>query len=424
MRRKPVKKALLRGALALALLWAGVAAAGSAAQPGGALRLMAYNTRGTRTTYLAHLARELPDLTIHYDHVPVDYFTGALSAQLMSGKGPDLIEGGGETRLLASMHRLLDLTDEPFLAQYRQAGLTPFSVDGRVYAVPLQSWFEGIYYNKAIFAEHGLTPPATFEEWIELHKALREAGIKPQTMGAQSWAPLMKQSIGVVNNEFYARPENAGFDAAFDRGEAKLAEAWLPAVTLWSRMIEEGCLTPDMLDYSDEQALLEFATGEAAMWQNGPWSLGEVLRINPGIELGMFAFPGVEKGAGWLVGGPGSALAVNVDSPNREAALRVLAATATREAQLALIADNMGEPYLEGMQVDFGPVYAECAAALALEQIYAPWTAAWTFGNPIVEAYGKALQEVLAGSKTVEEALAEADALNEHMRSALIAGAP
>jgi len=426
------RKAILGVLLMLALLIGGNtatfvsppfltrAAASGNPPPSGTLRWMAYNTRATRDTYLVYLAEELPDLTIHYDYVPVDYFTGTLSVQLMSGKGPDLIEGGGETRLLASTHRLLDLTDEPFLAQYRQAGLAPFSVNGRVYAVPLQSWFEGIYYNKAIFAEHGLTPPATFDEWIELHKVLRAAGIKPQTMGAQSWAPLMKQSIGVVNNEFYANGANAGFDAAFDRGEAKLAEAWLPAVTLWSRMISEGCITPDMLDYSDEQALMEFASGEAAMWESGPWSLGEILRINPDIELGMFPFPGAEGGAGWLVGGPGSALAINVDSPNRDAALRVLAATATREAQLALIADNMGEPYLEGMRADFGSVYADCADAFALEQVYAPWTAAWTFGNPIVEAYGKALQEVLAGSKTVEEALAEADQVNEHMRTSLV----
>ncbi|MCL1964566.1 MAG: extracellular solute-binding protein [Firmicutes bacterium] len=399
-----MKRALLAGVAALLLLQAGPAKVGigsAAQQGGGSLRWMVYNTRSVRVTYLAYLSEELPDLNIEYDYVPMDYFTGTLSAQLMSDKGPDLIEGGGETRLLASTHRLLDLTGQPFLSQYRQAGLSPFSVNGHVYAVPLQSWFEGIYYNKAIFAKHGLSPPATFDEWVALHKVLREAGIKPQTMGAQSWEPLMKQSIGVVNNEFYAHPENAGFDAAFDAGEAKLTEAWLPAVTLWSRMINEECLTPDMLSYSYDQALEEFATGGAAMWESGPWSLGQILKINPDIELGMFPFPGSEGGVGWLVGGPGSALAINADSPNKEAALRVLAATATRKAQQALIADSVGESYLEGMEAGFSPVYTDCADAFALEQVYAPWTAAWTFGNPIVETYGKVLQEVLAGTNTI-----------------------
>lgn len=418
-----MKRLLCFGCVA-ALLFSAIP--GWAKSPGAhtTLRWMAYNARGVRTEYLAYLAAELPDISVQYDFVSADYFTATLNAQLLAGQGPDVIEGGGETRLLSITGKLLDLTGQPFLAQYREAALASFSVNGRVYAIPQQSWFEGVYYNKAIFARLGLHPPRTFEEWIQLHKDLRAAGIKPQTMGAQSWEPLMKQSIGIVNNEFYAFPENAGFDAAFDAGEARLARAWLPAVTLWSRMIQEGCLTPDMLGYSYEQALEEFATGGAAMWESGPWSVGELLRINPGLELGMFPIPGASGGSGWLVGGSGSALAINADSPNKEAALRMLAATATPQAQRALLADNVGEPYLEGVPAEFGPIYADCQDAFAQEHVYAPWTAAWTFGNPIVEAYGKALQEVLAGSKTVEQALAEADAVNEHMRITLTPAGP
>ena len=39
--------------------------------------------------------------------------------------------------------------------------------------------------------------------------------------------------------------------------------------------------------------------------------------------------------------------------------------------------------------------------------------------TPIVEGYGKSLQEVLAGTKTVEQALADADAINDTMRESL-----
>ena len=406
----------------MALLCGIVFAEGSALEK-GALRWMAYNELRVRAPFLSHLEQALPEIAIHYDFVSADYFTTTLSAQMLSGRGPDLIEGGGETRLMASTGKLLDLTDQPFLSKYRAAGLAPFSVDGHVYAIPLQSWFEGVYYNKAIFAELGLTPPTTFDEWIELHHKLKAAGVKPQTMGAQSWQPLMKQSIGVVNSDFYAKPENAGFDAAFNDGEARLADSWLSAVKLWSRMIDEECLTPDMLGYSYEQSLVEFAVGEAAMWQSGPWSMSEILRVNPDIELGMFPICGA-NGGGWLVGGPGSALAVSADSPNQAMALRVLAAASMPEAQEALIAGSVGESYFEGVQADFGLVYAGCAEAFARERVYAPWTAAWTFGNPIVEVYGKALQEVLAGTKTVEQALTDADAVNDRLRAALLSSKP
>jgi raffinose/stachyose/melibiose transport system substrate-binding protein len=379
------------------------------------VRILAYNSESVRTTYLAYLRKQFPDVTIVFDYVPLEYYSGTLNAQVLSDSGPDLIEVGGETRLLAGSGMLLDLTGQPFIGRYTPKSLIPYSVQGHVYATPLQSWFEGIFYNKKLFSRYGLAPPETFDEFIALHKKLAARGVKPQIMGAQSWEPMMKQSIALVNSEFYSRPESEGFDAAFDEGKARLADGWLPAVTEWSRLIREGCLTPDMLGYSYEQALAEFAEEGAAMWESGPWSADAILQRNPEINLGMFPVPGRRKGGGWLVGGPGSALAVNKNSRNVAAALRILSATASPEAQRALLKDNEGMSSVVGVHADLGPIYSDCRAALEAGRIYAPWTATWTYGNPIVETYGKALQDVLAGQKTVKEALEEADALNKKL---------
>lgn len=388
-------------------------------KPKVTIRFMAYNTKSVRSTYLDYLAAKLPDINIQYEYVPLEYYSNTLSQQLFAGNGPDIIEVGGETRLLASMNCIMDLTNQPFVSEYSDEGLSAYSFKNCVYATPLQSWFEGIFYNKTIFEQNGIEPPKNFEEFIQIHKKLQSVGIKPQTMGAESWEPLMKQSVGIVNNEFYSLENNAGFDEEFDAGHAKLSESWLPAVTTWSRMISEGCLTPDMLGYSYEQALDEFASGQAAMWQSGPWSLGAIMNKNPDIKLGMFPIPGTSDGAGWLVGGPGSAIAINNNSPSKEAALRILECTATEEAQTALIADSEGLSYVKGVKIDLGPVYDGCKQAFASGNIYAPWTTAWTYGNPVVEAYGKSLQEVLAGTKTVEQALRDADAVNERLREIL-----
>lgn len=382
------------------------------------IRILAYNSESVRSTYLAYLRKQFPDVTIVFNYVPLEYYSSTLNAQLLSDSGPDLIEVGGETRLLAGSGMLLDLTGQSFIGRYTPKSLLPYSVQGHVYATPLQSWFEGIFYNKKLFSRYGLAPPETFDEFIALHKKLAAHGVKPQIMGAQSWEPMMKQSIALVNSEFYAEPENAGFDAAFDEGKVRLAEDWLPAVTEWSRLIREGCLTPDMLSYSYEQALDEFAVGGAAMWESGPWSADTILQKNPEIQLGMFPVPGRRKGGGWLVGGPGSALAVNRNSNNVAVALRILSATASPEAQKALLKDNEGMSSVIGVHADLGPIYSDCRAALEAGRIYAPWTATWTYGNPIVETYGKALQDVLAGQKTVKEALEEADALNKKLHRA------
>ena len=381
------------------------------------LRFIGYNPQSARAAYLRYLEEKLPHIKITYEYVAVDEFSSSLESQLKAGKGPDIIEVGGETKQLAVAGFLLDLTEQAFVRKYVHSGLSAFVANNKVFATPLQSWYEGIYYNKRIFAENGVSIPYSLDEFIGIHKVLAGKGIKPQAMGAQSWEPMMKQSIGVVNNEFYSDPANRGFDEEFNQGKAFLADAWLDAVKAWSRVIDEGCLTKDMLEVTYEQALSEFALGEAAMWESGPWSIQDILDINPAIneDLGMFPIPGLSRGVGWLVGGPGSALAINAKTKRVKQALEVLELTATPEAQEALIIDNAGSSFLIGVRADLGDIYSDCEQAFQAGNVYAPWMAVWDYGNFIVEEYGKSLQEVLAGSKTVEQALNDADAANQMM---------
>lgn len=384
------------------------------------LRMMGYNAETTRATYLKYLDEKLPEIEIEFEFVSTDNFDNVLNTQLQAGEGPDIIEVGGQTKLLAKAGYLMDLSDQAFVTSYVQSGILPYTVDGKVYATPLQSWYEGIFYNKKIFRDNGIAVPKTWDEFIQIHKTLTEKGIKPQTMGAQSYEPMMKQSIALVNNEFYSTSDSTGFDEKFNNGEVKLAEAWLPAVQEWYKIIEAECLTEDMLGLSYDQALDEFATEKAAMWECGPWAVETLKGKNPNLEFGMFPIPGTDANEpGWLVGGPGSAFAINAKTEHAAEALKVLELTATKEAQQALIKDNAGSSFVEGVEVDLGDIYADCGEAFKKGHVYAPWTAVWVNGNAVTEGYGKSLQEVLAGGKTVEEALADADAINDALRDTI-----
>lgn len=384
------------------------------------LRMMGYNAESTRATYLKYLDELLPNIEIEFEFVSTDNFDNVLNSQLQAGEGPDIIEVGGQTKLLAKAGYLLDLSDQEFIKKYTDSGLQAYTVDGGIYAEPLQSWFEGIFYNKKIFEENGISIPKTWDEFIEIHKTLEEKGIKAQTMGAQSYEPMMKQSIALVNNMFYSDSANMAFDESFNEGEGKLEEAWLPAVQEWYKIIEAGCLNAEMLGLSYDQALDEFATEKAAMWECGPWAVETILSKNPDIEFGMFPIPGTDaEQPGWLVGGPGSAWAVNAKSEHMEEVLQVLEATSTEEAQQALAADNTGSSFVEGVSIDLGDIYADCEEAFKAGNVYAPWTAVWTNGNAVTEAYGKSLQEVLSGTKDVQQALADADMTNTNLLEAL-----
>ena len=401
----------------------GAPAATDSGSSGGSpvtLRFMAYNTQSSRATYLQYLADNYPGATIQYDFITVDDFDSVLTSQLQAGSGPDIIEVGGQAKMLANAGYLLDLTDQSFTSKYGQAGLAAYTVNGKNYATPLQSWYEGVFYNKDIFAANNISVPKTWDQFIQIHKDLQAKGIQAEIMGAQDWQPLMKQSIAMVNNMFYSDSANSGFDAQFNAGTAKVADAWLPAVTEWYKTVQAGDLTSDMLGVSPDQALADFAAGKGAMWEYGPWGVNDLLAANPNLNLGMFPFPGPDANTpGWLVGGPGSGLAINAKSPYTQQALQILDLTATPDAQTALIKDNAGGSYLLGYTSELGPIYDDCQAAFAAGHVYACWTSDWDYGNACVEAYGKALQDVLSGNSTIQQALQVLDQANDDARSAV-----
>lgn len=125
------------------------------------LRVMAYNAEATRATYLKYLEEKLPNIEIEFEFVSTDNFDNVLNSQLQAGEGPDIIEVGGQTKLLAKAGYLMDLSDQEFISKYTDSGLQAYTVDGKVYAEPLQSWFEGSFYNKKIFEENGISIPKT-----------------------------------------------------------------------------------------------------------------------------------------------------------------------------------------------------------------------------------------------------------------------
>lgn len=382
------------------------------------IRFMAYNKEEVRKTYLEFLKSKLPHITIDFQYVDQKQFSNILNTQLSAKEGPDLIEGGGNTTTLAAAGYLKDLSSATFMGKYSDTGLTAYTYEGKIYGIPLQSWFEGIYYNKTIFEKYNIKPPKTLDEWIAIHEKLNEAGVKPQTMGAKSWEPMMKQSIGLTLNEFYSTDAAKGFDDAFNKGEKTLDGNWNAPVKEWYKLIQKQCLQKDMLGLDYDQAQDEFAAEKAAMWESGPWALETIKSKNPNLKIGMFPIPGIKEGSGWLVGGPGSALCVNNDSKYQDALMEILDTTSTPEAQAALVKDNKGSSFLKGVEVDLGAEFEDCSEAFKEGHVYAPWLY-WLGGDAIVMEYGKYLQEVLGGKISTDDAIKAADKKAIEMRKAM-----
>lgn len=360
------------------------------------IRMTYWNSEDTVQTLLDYLAEEVPDVEIEFQFIDNSNYDTIVDTQLSAGEGPDIIcESPGSALKHAKLGYLTEVND--LGALYSDAGTRLYSYDGNVYALPGISWFEGCYFNKALFEENNIDLPTTFDEYIAVCKQFQELGITPLAAGLKSWEPMLKNSMAFVTAEYLSTADGENFCSDYREGNAALAGTWNPYLEKWSEMITAGIYTTDMTGIDHDQALDEFATGKAAMFCSGPWDLDTIKSKNPDLQIDMMPFYGTKASEGWLIGGPGCGFAVNAASKNQEAALKVLEAISTVEGQEAFWQDNQGgSSYLDGASFELPEAYNSASSALNAGNVYCPWNE-WGSAISAHETYGTEMQAYLLG---------------------------
>ena len=99
---------------------------------------------------------------------------------------------------------LMDLSDLPFVQNYDAATIADAgSFDGKVYEVNLgRVSYSGIYYNKEMFAEKGLSAPTTWSELVDTCKAFADDGIPCMTAGGKDGWPIFVGAYGLIGSVY------------------------------------------------------------------------------------------------------------------------------------------------------------------------------------------------------------------------------
>lgn len=221
--------------------------------------------------------------------------------------------------------------------------------------------------------------------------------------------------MAFVTAEYLTAPEGKGFGEKYRNGETTLNGTWNPYIEKWSEMITEGVYTQDMTGIDHEQAMEEFTSGKAAMFCSGPWDLEAILAKNPDLNLDMMPFYGTQPSDGWMIGGPGGGFAVNANSKEKEAAMKVLEAIATPEAQKALVANNEGgSSYLVGLDTGLPQYYNGVETTIKAGNIFCPWDE-WGSAGGAHQDYGVEFQKYLMGEQDIATTLANVDVVVEEL---------
>ncbi len=267
----------------------------------------------TREEIAAAYEEAHPDVNIEFQFLENEAFKAKLPTLLQSNEAPSMFYtwGGGvlkaqsETGAIRDLTAAMDADGGAWRNEVSPAAVDGLSIDGKVWAAPVQSGLVSFFYNKELFEQAGVDAASiqTWDDFIAAVQQLKDAGITPIAGGGGDkwpihffWSYLAMRELG-----------QEGFAAA-KAGEGFQGEGFLKA----SQMLADlGAMEPFQEGYlgatwPDTQAV--FADGRAAMvlsFENTATPQNQANAATDGVGLsadniGRFAFPTVEGGAGLI----------------------------------------------------------------------------------------------------------------------------
>ena len=211
---------------------------------------------------------------------------------------------------------LLDITDQPWVSNW-SSGAEACTYNSRIWGISVgANAMNGLFYNKAMFAEHGWQVPETWAEFETLCAEIKVAGLTPLTCGggdAWPYALLVHGIVGTtgVDYDTYIKGLWTG-EAAFNDETG---------LQVFNRLdfINQN-MEPGFMGISYAEVIGRFVAGKAAMVGDGSWQAAEIEKADPDFEYGYFPMPGTEKGMSFQ-GKFDLYFAVNAKSENTTEAL-------------------------------------------------------------------------------------------------------
>ncbi|UNK70500.1 extracellular solute-binding protein [Microbacterium sp. H1-D42] len=259
-------------------------------------------------------------------------YTQTVLAALPTKKSGDLIKwwSGKMLQGLAATGQLADLTaewDEAVAAGNLNDALRPyFSLDGKVYAMPLNQSSWVTYYSKKAFADAGITEtPKTWDEYETAVEKLGEAG-QLMCSGQTGWETFVpfQQIVGSKSTQLYTDiTENK---AKFTDPDVK------DSMKVWKNWIDSGWVTPPDTKFADCPAMMKAGKVgliNMATWYNG--FFGEAGLTD--ADYGAFLTPAMTDGEPPVVVADTAGIAVPKNAPNLDAAKKSLVAWMNTDVQ-------------------------------------------------------------------------------------------
>jgi ABC-type glycerol-3-phosphate transport system substrate-binding protein len=283
-----------------------------------------------------------PNVTIKGQQTPFSDYVKSIKLSMSSDNPPDIAEyNPGAMRSLVPAGLVLNLdayTDAyGWDKAFPPASLQVLSSDksakkygtGSLYAVPGALSVLGVFYNKDLLKQAGVTSlPTTFDEFDGDLKKIKNAGIRPFSVGGlevggfQVWNSLINVLGDVKDYRNWVYGESG---STIETQGAKDATAKLVE---W---VSKGYIPSAVNATSDSDAQAKFANGKSAFLITGNWAAAAIEK-QMGDNVGFLLMPPVSAGAPSIAAGGSVAFLISSKTEHPDVAAAFLDYMSSPEA--------------------------------------------------------------------------------------------
>jgi multiple sugar transport system substrate-binding protein len=214
---------------------------------------------------------------------------------------------------------------------------------GKLWGLPAEAWFLITYYNPAIFARAGQTPPTeswTWDSWLEAAKRIAllppDSGARVfATDDANMWEPL----VWAWGGEILSKSEK---ESLLNKAPAPEAIQWRADLTHKHGVVPTA---QDLAEVKDGMRGL-FQQGRLGMFTTGNWALTDV---QAGAQMPWAVAPLPQGKAGRVTLGSGAIYGAFKDGKQQDAAWELLADLVMGDAARVMATESSMLPSLKSM---------------------------------------------------------------------------
>jgi multiple sugar transport system substrate-binding protein len=276
--------------------------------------------------------------------------------------------------------------------QFFEGPMKSATLDGKIYGLPHNSNCLALIYNKTMLADAGVEVPETWDDLMVAAEKLTQG----DTYGL---------SISAVKNEEGTFQFMPWFISAGGSIDDLSSPECVNALSFLTEMIDKGYMSKDVINWTQADANSQFIGGKAAMQINGPWNIANIQNDAPDLDFGVALVPKDQVHASVL---GGENFGICAGAPLEES-FDVLSFILNAE-NVADYCEAGGKfpPRADSMELkdiwQNDPIFSVFAEGMQYAMPRGPHPR-WP---EISDAISTAMHESFTGTKTAEQALADA----------------